>query len=285
MNIKRHLAIGFAFLFLGFSAHGTAGGIGSTGGGDAVVQDFVVSAYGAHKLLQDMGGRITPSVDLAKFKSTIAADHIEATDTKLMIKGAEVTAFYDQATDKISVNRSRWREINKAPEKQRLAAHEIFRRMGLNDDDYQISKQLPDKDVIVIKLKIAHQSPKPKVYDSVVVFDDLVAVPTEDCSIYRGEMSHCRGSVVLFHDIDGLSVRTELVLFKQYREGKLEHYNVFAYTSYDKKGTYDSGKLAESRVYLYDLAYKNIGLKLDGVLPNKSTISGKDLQIFWDLKF
>lgn len=281
MCLKKYLVIGLTFLLSGFAEKSWSGGIGSSGGGDSVVQDFIVSAYAAHTLLTEIKDRIVPAVDLAGFKSAIVADHIVSTDDKIMNNGVEVTAYYNHVTDKISVNRSRWREINKAPEKQRLAAHEILRRIGVNDDNYQVSSLLPDKDVLVIKMKISHENTKPREYDDVDVFDDVVSIPAENCSIYRGEPSHCRGAAVMFHEIDGVKVRTEVSIYKLYHKGKLKHYNVSAYVSYDEDD--GPGRSSGSTVFLYDLSYKNIGMKVNLNLRNDMSTSGKQTQMFWDI--
>jgi hypothetical protein len=114
----------------------------SDGGGDAIKQDFLVSADAAYRLILKNGSSLNPPIDPARFGAVIEPAHIASTDEPLIYQNTTVDAYYNASTDVILINRSRWQSISKDDEKLKLAAHELFRRMGLDDDKYQISIQL-----------------------------------------------------------------------------------------------------------------------------------------------
>jgi hypothetical protein len=133
----------FVLIFIaGLSSVSAYAGNGSSGGGDAVKQDFIIAANQAFRVLNKSGSTLTPAVDALSFNAEIDPAHIESTDATLTYQGTVVDAFYDASSDMIQINRARWQDIQKEDEKVRLAAHEIFRRMGVSDDSYQTSSQI-----------------------------------------------------------------------------------------------------------------------------------------------
>ncbi|MGE0632892.1 MAG: hypothetical protein AB7O96_10815 [Pseudobdellovibrionaceae bacterium] len=195
MTYLSHL---LAVLIIGAScstSFGFAGGVGSSGGGDAVKADFLVSARLAQQILIRVGSDLKPAVDPQKFKLAMDPDHIISTDETLTDDGHIVDAYYDQATDLISVNRQRW-QSNKQEVKVKLAAHEIFRRMGLDDDKYQISSQLNYFGGVTLKItfEITKRNLNFTYTDEEFRFSDVVWIPMYSCALTVDGYSTCRGT-------------------------------------------------------------------------------------------
>src|SRR5271156_4322186 len=85
-----------------------AAGADGSGGGDAIKQDFLISASAAYQLILKNGATLQPQVDPAKFGAAIDPSHITSTDHELIYQNTVVDAYYDKTTDMILINRLRW---------------------------------------------------------------------------------------------------------------------------------------------------------------------------------
>ena len=154
-----------------------ANGPVTSGGGNAVKLDFLASADTALLAIEKQKDHFGSKVDSKRFRGAITADRVVITEEVLMDRGQKVDAYYDQRTDIIKVNQKGWQSIPSQLEKMRLAAHEIFRRMGIDDDQYQLSKLLSPIDAIRFHLKYELLE-----YNTVLAkFEGNVSIPLDHC--------------------------------------------------------------------------------------------------------
>jgi len=125
------------------------------GGGDAYVADFISIAYKVYGWLEKNGQFLEPKVDASDFILTLEPKKIASQNEPLFYRGVEVDAYYKGEDGVIHINRPRYSSIQEESIKWRLVSHEIFRKMKLEDDEYQITQQiiymafaLPDLSVI-----------------------------------------------------------------------------------------------------------------------------------------
>jgi len=125
-------------------------GPGGTGGGDEYVLDFISVGYQeVYPWLVKNGSRLSPAVDAKVFLQQLSQYNIFSKD-KVFEKcdgtqtGKEFQACYNKSTGKIMISRSLWpiKELN-SPTKRGTVAHEVFRRMGIEGDKYEVTRQIP----------------------------------------------------------------------------------------------------------------------------------------------
>lgn len=142
---------------------------GTSGGGDRFTTDFAkIAEQEIYLWLKIHGGKLTPAVDAGTFRiandpeAMVSVDHVfESCHFILVNEGQkdqtlqaipqnlpghpdpEREACYNDDTQLIYISRTRYPLTmqNSAP-KRGLIAHEIFRKMGIEGDEHQISKQI-----------------------------------------------------------------------------------------------------------------------------------------------
>lgn len=124
------------------------GGI-DTGGGDNYVLDFVMVAnQNLYPWLQENGSKLKPPVDAEKFQGLICPNNISSTDKVFEAcdgsnNGREVAACYNQKENHIYLSRAMYPISEKlTPSKLGLVAHEVFRKMGIEGDGYEVTRQM-----------------------------------------------------------------------------------------------------------------------------------------------
>lgn len=144
--MKKLILVALAALVLSPNAHASKGG----GGGDSYTLDFIsIAQRQLFPWLAKNGGQLKPSVDAVKFiaaldfKKIVSVDHAsESCDGTN--RGREVEACFDNVSGNIYLSRARY--LIAAPESDKakiaLVAHEIFRKMGIEGDDYGVSTQM-----------------------------------------------------------------------------------------------------------------------------------------------
>lgn len=125
-----------------------AQGTNSGGGGDLYTLDFVKTAnQSVFPWLIKNGANLSPVVDANDFIQAVSPKDIASLekvfescdDTE---RGREVAACYNAQTNKIFLSRNLYPLNQDGPAKIRLVAHEIFRKMGIEGDAYEVTKQI-----------------------------------------------------------------------------------------------------------------------------------------------
>lgn len=124
------------------------GGVGNTGGGDEFTYDFLFTANQIiYPWLKSNGHKLNPKVDAEAFlkaldpKSLVSVQEVyESCDEKK--SGRPVSACYNARTGQILLSRDRYITDNFSPSKIGLVSHEIFRKMGIEGDNYEVTKQI-----------------------------------------------------------------------------------------------------------------------------------------------
>ncbi len=123
---------------------------GETGGGDLFILDFTQTAREEiYPWIKEHGSQLTPPVNAESFleaispKDMISMDHVyESCDGSN--SGREVDACYNEITKQTVISRTRYPiRMPTSPAKSALVAHEIFRKLKLEGDDYNVSRQMP----------------------------------------------------------------------------------------------------------------------------------------------
>lgn len=125
------------------------GGEGS-GGGDSYTQDFITVAENEiYPWLKDNGHKLNPQVDAEEFLKNIDPTKIES-DKHVFEScdgsgtGREVEVCYNGHTDQFFISRTRYPlASSNSPSKRGLIAHEIFRKMKIEGDKYEVTRQIP----------------------------------------------------------------------------------------------------------------------------------------------
>lgn len=126
-------------------------GVSSGGGGDHYTINFVNFAEKeVYPWLVKNGSRIQPTVDAEQFKQKIQ-DLAEITESKDVVyescdesqNGRIVAACYNSVTDRFFINRKLYPlDTQNSHSKRLLVMHEIFRRMKIEGDKYEITRNL-----------------------------------------------------------------------------------------------------------------------------------------------
>ena len=139
------LSISLSTLSSGYAFDGG----GSTGGGDEFALDFIQTAtQQLYPWLKAHGKSLNPKIDADDF---LMATNPEEIVSDLQVfetcdgskNGREVEACYSESTNKIHLSRTRYPiNLKSSPGKLGLVAHEIFRKMKLEGDQYEITRQI-----------------------------------------------------------------------------------------------------------------------------------------------
>lgn len=109
------------------------------GGGSGCMANFMSAAFDASEWLSNNGSKLKPAVKENAFLLATSPNDILITNEDLEYKGNPVDAFFDGS--KIEVRCDRLTNDN-IVNRRRVVAHEIFRKMGLEGDQYEISRQM-----------------------------------------------------------------------------------------------------------------------------------------------
>lgn len=129
-----------------------AEGGSSTGGGDAYVRDFVATAtQEVYPWLLEQGISLKPKIDAETFLRAVnprdmqSADHVyeKCNPTAKAANEREVQVCYSQENDRYYISRTMYPLDVKSSAKRALVAHELFRKMKIEGDLYEISRQMP----------------------------------------------------------------------------------------------------------------------------------------------
>ena len=151
-------------------------GPGTSGGGDNYTLDFVRTAtQSVFPWLAENGSRLSPSVDASDFLMSISPKDIASLDRVFEScdgtqTGREVAACYNAKTGKTFLSRRLYPVNSNAPSKIGLVAHEVFRKMGIESDGYEITKQMSiARDGIIVKatsVEVADRCHAPQEFDA-----------------------------------------------------------------------------------------------------------------------
>ena len=123
-----------------FASFAYAKGPGSTGGGKGCRADFMRSAFVTSQWLETNGSKLNPQISSNDFLVEVDPDKIvETPDEDLQDRGEPVSAYYDGEKIKVRCDRL---EAETSDARQRVIAHEIFRKMGVEGDLYEVSRQI-----------------------------------------------------------------------------------------------------------------------------------------------
>ena len=119
-----------------------------SGGGDEYTMDFIrVATQIIYPWLVINGSKLSPKVDSADFllainpKKVASIDHVfESCDGSSM--GREVEACYDAKSELTNLSRTRYPLKSDSLAKFGLVSHEVFRKMGIEGDKYEVSRQI-----------------------------------------------------------------------------------------------------------------------------------------------
>jgi len=137
------------FLSVGLPAIVQASEGGNTsGGGDTYTLNFIKTAtQELFPWLSVHGAKLNPPVDASAFllainpEKIVSLDHVyESCDQSQ--SGREVDACYNAKTGRIFLSRTRYPLQQSSPEKLGLVAHEIFRKMGIEGNLYEVTRQM-----------------------------------------------------------------------------------------------------------------------------------------------
>lgn len=147
-----------SLLSLGWPTYSSSGGSGMSGGGDRFVQDFIrVANFELLPWFVKNGANTMPAVSAESFKKaidTLIADKTIFSEETVYescdgsMQGRRVEVCYNEAENKIVVSRTAYPvDLTYSISKRRLVAHEIFRIMKLESNDYRLSNQLIFDDI------------------------------------------------------------------------------------------------------------------------------------------
>lgn len=136
-----------------FGALALAEGPSGTGGGDQFVRDFVaVATQEVYPYLKNFGKSLDRRVEAEDFLLAVNPKDIESQNRVYEKcdprsheeKEREVEVCYNADLDRYYISRTLYplKQMNMAS-KRALVAHEIFRKMGIEGDGYEVSKQMP----------------------------------------------------------------------------------------------------------------------------------------------
>lgn len=154
----------FWFLFLSLlslssAAEAIQGGSGMSGGGDRYVQDFIRVAnmellpwfvkYGQQNMLPAVPATsFKKAIDTLVEDKTIFSQEVVYETCDGSFNGRKVEVCYNADEKKMIVSRTAYPvDLVQSISKRRLVAHEIFRIMKLESNDYRLSNQLIFDDV------------------------------------------------------------------------------------------------------------------------------------------
>jgi hypothetical protein len=151
--VRNYILLGLLFCSL---ASSPALAVKEGGGGDGYVASFVTVARHIEAWLEIHGKELNPSVDFMAFDRAVDPNKIGSTDSQLYYKGLPKDCLFDLSSGIITINRARWSELKDGSSEQtRVVAHELFRKMGIEGDGYEVSTQIMNSLVsaVVAQLK------------------------------------------------------------------------------------------------------------------------------------
>lgn len=125
-------------------------GAGSSGGGDSYVLDFIKTAnLYVLPWLKKNENSMDFVIDEAAFKEAVNPREILSIDQVFEScdgsqKGREVEACFNAKTGLTYLSRTRYRLGDYSNAKLGFVAHEVFRKMGIEGDNYEVTKKLKE---------------------------------------------------------------------------------------------------------------------------------------------
>lgn len=172
-----------SLLSISSAAEAIQGGSGMSGGGDRFVQDFIRVAnmellpwfvkYGQQNMLPAVPAtNFKKAIDTLVEDKTIFSEEVVYESCDGSLNGRRVEVCYNAEKKKLIVSRTAYPvDLSYSISKRRLVAHEIFRIMKLESNDYRLSNQL--------------------------IFDDIALPETNDIAKARCFVSYTKNDVVV----------------------------------------------------------------------------------------
>lgn len=139
------------FLFVAYPNAQARDGVSSGGGGNQYTADFInVAETEVYPWLKLNGNKIQPAINAEKFLLEIK-DITQRIDSKEVVyescdnsnSGRIVAACYNDNADMFYLNEKLYPlDLKNSPSKRLLVMHEIFRRMRLEGDNYELTRKL-----------------------------------------------------------------------------------------------------------------------------------------------
>lgn len=161
-------------------------GPGGTGGGDEFTLDFLSTTEEALALLLQTPHPHQSKIDAAAFREAVKAPRIESVDKVFEScdnsqKGREVTFCYNKNLDFWQISRTRYPLNMSSVAKIKGVAHEVLRKLGLEGDDYEITRHIIPESVLQIPTATTQLSEKAEAIPATLVKNYLSA-PTPSSS-------------------------------------------------------------------------------------------------------
>lgn len=154
----------FLSLVMTFAISNSALASKDRGGGDGYRADFVKVAHTVYDWLGNHP-EFNKKVSADAFLLAIDPDKIQSTSEQLYYKALPVDATYDYNSQVITIYRTGW-DHEADSEKLKLTAHELFRKMGVEGDGYELSSQIMNAQVSNIVSQLKEGDFKPSFGDS-----------------------------------------------------------------------------------------------------------------------
>lgn len=126
----------FLALTISQAAHSSNEG---RGGGSGCLAEIKSVHHELAVWLAKNGKGLSPAVEAEDFIKALPDNDIVFTDKELVYQGRPIDAYFDG--EKISFNCSRFQKNGPAP-KRLLIAHEVFRKLHIEGDGYEVSRQI-----------------------------------------------------------------------------------------------------------------------------------------------
>ena len=143
--------LGLALIVAGCSKDDHADGGTSGGGGDALAMEFRLTANNAIARAKSNDINMF-NLDYGRLQSVLDGCDIVTTDDKLILKGDEKDAINYPDTNKIYLNRPRYRSYSESLEQEVIALHEVMGLAKIDDDKFSKSSRLIGFDPIKHKI-------------------------------------------------------------------------------------------------------------------------------------
>ena len=133
----KNILLGLFFLLSAGSVF--AGGTSVTGGGKGCRAEILHVTNEVADWIAVYGNLLSPRLSKYEFLEAAASGGIVDTDEDLRFNGEKVDALFDGKKIVVQCNRFLG---NTYDVRKRVMAHEVFRKMGLEGDDYEVSRQM-----------------------------------------------------------------------------------------------------------------------------------------------
>ncbi len=128
---------------------GRAVGRDTSGGGSGCMGEYMAQVQGIADWIQKKGSTLKPSVSSERFLEAADPNDVEIVPVTidLKYKGNPISAFYEGSKIQLRCDRL----LSEPPNwRKRTVAHEVLRKMGLEGDRYEISRQMFADSALVV---------------------------------------------------------------------------------------------------------------------------------------